>query len=356
MKKIILLNLIIIMLIITSCSQKDENLSNIEEIKAVTVSAKIVELEEFREYIDITARPEGITDVEVTSEVSGKVIKVNKNIGDWVSKGEEIGVIDNKDFAIRLKQAKAGVLGAESSYDAAVVENRSSKKLYNEKHISEIEYLRSQSALKGAQASLEGSKASLEMSQKAYDNTRMLAPVSGSISNINIEIGENIFAGKPICNIVNTKQLKIKTGVSESDIIKLSKGMEVSIYHSSLESSLTGSVSGIGMKPLANSSNYPVEIIFDNPDGNILPGMVIECKILCCLINNAIIISTDNVVKELDENIVYTVVDSKAKRTVVKLGKKQKANYIVMSGLKKGDKLITSGLDRLKDGIEVKIK
>ncbi|MDA3885929.1 MAG: efflux RND transporter periplasmic adaptor subunit [Candidatus Delongbacteria bacterium] len=356
MKKIIIVNLIVLILMISSCSKKDDKSFIDEETKIVTVAAKTIEPEVFREYVDLTARPEGITDVEVTSEVSGKVIKVNKNIGEWVNKGEEIGMIDNEDYTIRLKQAKAAVLGAESSYDAAVVENRSSEKLYNQKHISEIEYLRSKSGLKGAQAALEGAKASLEMSQKAYDNTRMLAPVSGSISNIYIKVGENIFAGKPICNIVNTKKLKIKTGVSEGDIKKIFKGMEVSVFHNSLKEPLKGAVSGIGMKPLANSSNYPVEIIFDNLENQIFPGMVIECKILCCLIEDAIIVSTDNIVKELDEHIVFTVVDSKAKRTVVKLGKKQKANYVVISGLKKGDKLITSGLDRLKDGIQVKVK
>ncbi|MBN2789638.1 MAG: efflux RND transporter periplasmic adaptor subunit [Candidatus Delongbacteria bacterium] len=356
MRNIVSLCLILVILAVSSCTKKEDKISNIEENNPVTVAVKTIDQEIFREYIDITARPEGITDVEVTSEVAGKVIKVNKNIGEWVEKGEEIGVIDNKDYAIRLKQAKAGVLGAESSYDAAVVENRSSEKLYNEKHISEIEYLRSKSGLKGAQSNLEGAKASLEQAQKAYDNTRMLSPVSGTITNIYLKVGENLFAGKPICNIVNTKKLKIKTGVSETDITKLFKGQEASIYHNSLSEPLKGSVLGIGMKPLANSSNYPVEIIFDNPDSKIFPGMVIECKILCCQINDAVIISTDDLIKELDEHIVYIVVDSKAKRTVVKLGKKQKANYIVTAGLKKGDILITSGLDRLKDGIQVKIK
>ena len=357
MKKILII--IISTLILLSCtSRKTDEKQNAqsEEIKPVTVQGEVLEYKTFKKYIEISARPEGITDVAVTSETNGRIVSVSKNIGDDIMKGEEIGRIDNADYVLRLKQSQASLSAAEANLEAAEIELKAAEKLFESKKISNTEMLRTRSNYKTASAGVEGAKAALEQSRKALENTKMLSPVTGKITDVSIKTGENTFTGSPVCTIVDTRKLRIKTGLGESDIAKLNKGMTVEIFHENLDSPITGQITGIGMKPYANSSNYPVEIIFDNPEDRIYPGYVVNCRILSSVIHNSIVISTDNIVNEPDGDYVYTAKNGTANKIRITTGLKHGDSVIVTSGLKTGDVLIVSGTDILEDGISVKVK
>lgn len=357
MKNIIIL--IVTVILIVSCGgKKDETGAQTanETVKPITVQAEVIKLDTFREYIEISARPEGITDVAVTSEANGRIVAVNKTIGDEVKKGDEIGRIDNKDYEIRLKQSKAALMGAEANLEAVAVELKAAEKLYETKKISDTEMLRTRANYKNAQASVEGAKAAVEQNQKAYDNTRLLSPVSGRITDLNIKLGENTLTGKPVCTIVDTRKLRIKTGLGEKDISVIKKGNSVEITHENLSSPAQGIITGIGVKPYANTSNYPVEIVFDNPESKILPGMVVNCRILSSETENSIVISTDNIVKELDNEFVYLSDNGTAKKVKITTGRKYSDRIIVLSGLKPNDRIIVSGTDNLSDGIVIKEK
>ncbi|MBU4486947.1 MAG: efflux RND transporter periplasmic adaptor subunit [Candidatus Delongbacteria bacterium] len=357
MRKILILMVAII--ITMSCSgKKDETKAQSvnDEVKSITVQTETLKFDTFMEYIELSARPEGITDVAVTSEANGRITAVNKAIGDEVKKGDEIGRIDNKDYEIRLKQSKAALMGAESNLEAVSIELKGAEKLYETKSISDTEMMKKRANYKNAIAALEGAKAAVEQNQKAYDNTRLLSPVSGRITDINIKLGENTISGKAVCTIVDTRKLKIKTGLGEKDISILKKGMQAEITHENLKTPVQGIITGIGVKPYTNTSNYPVEIVFDNPDGKIFPGMVVNCRILSTKIENSIVIRTDNIIKELDNEFVYLADNGIAKKTQIVSGRKYGDRIIVLSGLKQNDRLIVSGTDNLSDGTVIREK
>lgn len=80
------------------------------------------------EYITISGKLEGSTDITMTSETSGRILQLYKKLGDKVTKGEKIGKVDNDVYQIRLEQAQAAKLSAEASFENAQLNLTGSKK------------------------------------------------------------------------------------------------------------------------------------------------------------------------------------------------------------------------------------
>ncbi len=328
-----------------------------KEAKSIPVIVKKTELKDLKEYIKITGKLEGITDIALISETAGKVIEVHKTLGDWVEKGESIGRVDNTDYLIQYKQSEASVLSSEASLSTAQMNFDAVKNLHETGNASDSELLTAESSLKGAQAGLSGAKVAMEKARKALDNSNLVAPRSGYISNISIEEGDLLNMGSMVCNIVNTRKLIIRTGVGETNITKLKRGQEVQVYHKLLETSIKGKITGKGIKPEGQTANYPIEITLENPDRVLYPGMIIEGKILSKVYKDVIYTSLNNIKKQYDDNFVFTVsVDNKAVRKKVILGTQIEENVILKSGIGPDENLVVEGMDNLEDNVTVEIR
>ena len=287
--------------------------------------------------------------LSVISETSGKIVSMNKKLGDWIKAGESIGRIDNSNYENSLEQARANLLAAEASYETASIQMNVSESLYKQNKISESEYFQTQSALRSAEAVLKGANASVASAEKAFNNSKFVAPVSGYISEINLEIGEYISMGSLIANIVNHKKLIVKTGVGESDINYISKGNDVKIRFQNEE--FIAYVTGKGIKPVTGGNSYPIEMELDNPDLKLLPGMIVEGYIHTGTYENVIYTSIENLRQKYDQELVYVInSENRAEIHIVELGEKVANNVIITSGLEVGDKLVIDGIDSLSDG------
>ena len=264
MKKTLVL--LIVILIISACGKKPGNIPENEQINQVEknkipVLVEKVELKELEQFICLTGKLEGITDIILTSETSGKIITINKKLGNWVTKGEEIGRIDNKDHEIQFDQASASVLAATAAFDLAELQMESSENLYEREIISKAEFYEATSNYKNALAGLNAAQAGMEQTKKALDNSRFVSPASGYIADLLIEIGETISFGQPICSIVDSRKLIIKTGLGEKEVVRIKNGQNVNIVSDLISGTFEGIITGIGIKPRNNSASYPIEIL-----------------------------------------------------------------------------------------------
>ncbi|MBC7126311.1 MAG: efflux RND transporter periplasmic adaptor subunit, partial [Bacteroidales bacterium] len=174
------------------------------------------------------------------SEVSGVIIELPVKEGNWVEKGTLLcrikpdTYISLKERAIaavnsanaRLIQAKAQLAQSELSF------NRS-KQLYEQKAISESEfetartnYEVAQAELKAANYSVESAQASLREAEENLRKTTIYAPISGTVSKLNVELGERVvgtiqMAGTEIMRIANLNRMEARVNVNENDIVKV---------------------------------------------------------------------------------------------------------------------------------------
>ena len=361
MKKIIL-SLIAIMLILSACSkgkaadEKSTLKTKQQQDKAISVMVEKVAPQNLEEYINFTGKLEGITDITLSSQTHGEVKEIYKKLGDWVKKGESIGRIDNASHQNQLDQANASLLAAEAALEVAEMQMQASEKLYKEQNISEAEYIMSTSSFKAAKAGFDGAKAILKNVQLNFDNSQFTAPVSGYIADMNLEVGQTIAAGMQVCTIVDSRKLVIKTGIGESGIMYVKKGQQVEIYHDSHPEIFLGTITGTGIKPLNGTTNYPVEIIMDNPDSKLYAGMVIEGRIQSNIHENVIYTSLNNIAQEYDQKYVFIIEDNIAKQRKITIGKKVGENVIITGGIENGELLVIEGMENLEDGSPVEIR
>ncbi|MCF7793303.1 MAG: efflux RND transporter periplasmic adaptor subunit [Candidatus Cloacimonetes bacterium] len=347
----------LIVLFLASCGKPAGNGQFNREVKenAIIVMVQDMQPRDLDKYIRITGKLEGFTDVNLLSESNGKVIEIFKNLGDWVNKGDAIGRLDNSDVKNQLKQAEAQLLSAEASLESATINFNVSKNLYDKEMISESEFLQSKSSLKSAQANYNGLKASVEMARKSLENSEFTSPVSGYIAELNLEIGEMVSMGMQIAGIVNSKQLILKTGISEADIPYVKKGDTVTILYSG--NKYNGKVTGVGIRPKTEGNNYPIEVLLSNTDKKLFPGMVVEGRIFSSTFENVLYTSIENLREKYDQQFVYVInADNRAEHKIVEIGEKVSNNVIITSGLEVGDKLVIDGIDSLTENALVEVR
>ena len=218
-------------------------------------------------------------------------------------------------------------------------------------------YLEAQIGIKGVLENLEAAKAGLESAKRSLKNSLFTAPVSGYITSISLEVGEMIGAGSPVCSIVNSTKLLIKTGIGESDILSVSKGQHVSVQYHDYPQEFHGKITGVGIKPLMGIASYPIEIVLDNKDGLLLPGMVVDGYILAQVYEDVIYTSLNNISEKYDDKLLYIIDENDTAHKVnVQLGKEIDRNVIIKEGLHPGDKLVREGFENLQEGTKVIIK
>ncbi|HDP75797.1 MAG TPA: efflux RND transporter periplasmic adaptor subunit [Bacteroidales bacterium] len=206
-------------------------------------TAVYVEKPEYRtitEAITANGKIQPEVEVKISSEVSGEIIELPVKEGNWVEKGTLLcrikpdTYISLKERAIaavnsanaRLIQAKAQLAQSELSF------NRS-KQLYEQKAISESEfetartnYEVAQAELKAANYSVESAQASLREAEENLRKTTIYAPISGTVSKLNVELGERVvgtiqMAGTEIMRIANLNRMEARVNVNENDIVKV---------------------------------------------------------------------------------------------------------------------------------------
>ena len=360
MKQISKLILIIFVLALTLISCKgnkipENSTGDKSKEKEVIVMVQEMKLQDLEKYVKIIGKLDGITDVNLISETHGKVIEIYKKLGDWVNKGDAIGRIDNSDAKNFLLQAQAALLAAEANLETANLSMTASDKLYEENTISEKEFLQAKSSLKNTQAGYNGALAGVESAKKNFDNSKFTAPVSGYIAELKLEVGEMVNQGMQIAGIVNSNELIIRTGISESDISFVKKGDYVIIEYQGKK--YDGKISGVGIRPASGSNNYPIEIILKNPNLELFPGMVVEGHIYSHTFKNVLYTSIENLREKYDKQFIYVInKENRAELRIVELGEKVANNIIIKSGLQEGDKLVIDGIDSLSDRTLVEVK
>jgi len=352
-----LLAISIALLIILSACNKKEGKKTEKADESQPVMVEELSLRPLDEYITVSGKLEGLTDVTMLSETSGRILELNKKLGDPVSKGEKLGRVENDTYRYRLEQSEAQLISAQIAFDNAGNNKNYAEEAYRKELISQAEFNNYSSAFKAAKAALDGARSAVEAARTALAGSYLTAPESGVISNLAVVSGQLINPGQPIASITDAAVLLLKSGVGESQIAKLRKGQRVDVYYPGREKPVPGTLRAFGIKPLPNSALYPIEIEIPNSSRELFPGMVVSARILSTRFNALLYTSITNIVKEFDRNYVFTIgTDNIARRKEVILGAVIGENVVLASGVEAGERIVTSGTENLEDGLPVRIR
>ncbi len=237
------------------------------KVKAVKVSTELVQKRTIVEIITANGKIQPETEVKLSPEVSGEIVLLNVVEGQEVKQGDLLVKINPEIYLSGIARMEASLNSAKSNlansrarlvqtkaqFTQAELSYKRNKKLWEDKAISDSEFEAAQSNYAVAKADVDAAKesvnsayynvmsteASLRESRENLAKTTIYAPMSGTISRLNVEVGERVLgtiqmAGTELLRIANLNLMEVKVDVNENDIVRVEKNdtaiIEVDAY------------------------------------------------------------------------------------------------------------------------------
>jgi RND family efflux transporter MFP subunit len=313
-----------------------------EAVPPVRVITLSLEPTRLADKLDLPAIVESFENLWVKTEVSGQVVRVPVKEGQTIEKGQILVELDDRDYQLRLERIQANHKLATLDHER--VAELAKKKITAETELDKIE------------AQLKDLSAQLKEAQLALSRTKIRAPISGRLNEIEAKIGDWLGVDKPVAQILQIDAVKVKVGVPESDVSAVLDLTEADVIIEALGNrKVTGKKIFLSRQPNTSARLYDLELIVENPDGHILPGMFARVELVKEVFDEALIIPIYAVITQEDERFVYIEKDKKAEKRHVDLGIFTGWQIQVTSGLKPGDQVIVDGHRLLDEGQPVEV-
>lgn len=280
-------------------------------------------------------------EVELKSEISGKVTAIYFTEGRSVTKGDSLVKINDSELQAQLQRLK---YRKELLSD---IEFRQ-KKLLEKNAISQEEY---DTALN----ELNVNKAETEVIRAQIDKTLIKAPFNGIIGLRNVSEGSFVTNQTLIASLQSINQVKIDFAIPEKYSSDIKTGDRVSFKISGSETRYNATVYAIEPKIDPMTRTLKIRAKASNPGLKLLPGSFADVEVILKKIDNTILVPTESVVPELKGQKVFLVKDGKAFPQSIQTGIRTDKYVQVLSGLNQNDTLITTGILQVKPGMPVKI-
>lgn len=311
----------------------------------------------------------GVQDVEIRPKISGFITRLCVKEGQSVKAGQLLFVIDNVTYAAAVRQAKAAVNSAIAQRNTARLTYQNNLKLFKNNVIGSYELQSAKNALEAAQAALAQARASYVSAKQNLDFCYVKSPASGVIGDLPYRVGALVSASsqQPLTTVSNISTMQVYFSMTEKDLLDLTKtagGIHAAIKdYPAVNLQLAdgtiyehpghvATVSGV-IDPSTGSVSMRAD--FPNPEHLLKSGgsgsIVVPHKS-----DNSIVIPQDAVSQVQDKMFVYVVgSNNKVKYTAITVSPQNDGkNYVVTSGLHVGDRIVTQGLQTLKDGMQIK--
>jgi RND family efflux transporter MFP subunit len=307
-------------------------------------------------------------EVDVYSKIPDRIEKYYVEEGDYIKKGEPIARIIATTIEQAVRQAEAALIAAKAQEANLQVEFERSQRLFRENAMSQQQYDLIKTQYEANHAQVEQSEAALISARSHFKDATVSAPISGVIGKRYFENGDMANQMTPLVKIVQMDRLKIIVNAIEDDLGKLAVGQQAKItVRSYPDRSFIGSVKRISpiLDPITRMAD--VEIMLNNSDHILKPGMYAEVEIIFGTLENVIAVprfaTTENTTTQtingknevIKNYYVYLVNKGKAVQKKLDVSYLNHKNIAVDTAVAVGDTLIISGQNNLRDGMSVKV-
>lgn len=300
----------------------------------------------------------GGVEFKLSFEIPGVINSINYREGERYEEGALLVSLKQDDILIRLKKAQAEKNKAETALSIAQGKYEEHKKLYKIGSIPKTTLEKVKLEVDSAQYEMEAADLEVKLNEALLEKSNLYAPSDGMIGELYVEEGEALTPNTLIGSHIATDVVSAEFGVVEKDVAKLALGQKARVYVDAYsDKTFEGVVENISPVVTGSSRTATVRVRLENSDGLLLPGMFARIKILLYSKRNALIVPTDAVQGKEDEASVF-VVDArtnKVSKRNIKIGYTRPDYSQVDAGLEEGELVCVSGLEKLQDGLEVKI-
>jgi membrane fusion protein, multidrug efflux system len=282
--------------------------------------------------------------VVVRPEVAGRITRIHFTEGGRVQAGQPLVSLDTAIAGAALREAEANLANSRSAATRA-------SELVGEQLIARSDYdnVRAQRAV---------DEARVASARAALSKMTLRAPFSGQIGLRSVSVGEYVNAGQDLATLVRLDPIEVDFSVPETRLAALRVGQPVQVEVDAFpDQRFGGQVVAIDPVVDPNSRSVKLRAQVANPDHRLRPGQFARVRLQSGEGRQALLVPEQALMQSGEERFVYTVVDGKAKRTVVQTGTRVPGKVEVTAGLSPGDVVITAGQAKpmMADGMPVMV-
>jgi membrane fusion protein (multidrug efflux system) len=308
----------------------------------ILVNGMIVDFTSFSNKISLSGSIEPNESVQIQSEVSGILESIHFKEGSLVQKGQLLFKINDIELRAQLSKSK--------SQEILVSENYRRAKLLLEKQAI------SQEELDIAYAEFESAKSQSQLIQAQIAKTRIVAPFSGTIGLRNISQGAYVSSSMILTQLVAAQQVKINFSVPEKFASQMVSNTKIQFTIQGFNEIFEAKIYAIQPNIDIATRTMQIRALASNNDGKLIPGSFVNVQLPLLDIQDAILIPTEAVIPIQNGKKVFIQKKGVAQDVIVETATRTDKSIMILSGLDKGDTLLTSGVMSLRNGSLIQVK
>jgi membrane fusion protein (multidrug efflux system) len=317
-------------------------------------------------YDEYPATVTALNQVELRPQVSGFITGVHFADGSRVRKGQLLYSVDQQLYSANYQQAVANLQVVEANLNKAKKDANRYHELDKADAVAKQLVDNADASVEVAQRQAAAARANIRAVQTSVRYTKVYAPFNGVIGISSVKTGAAVTAGQTVLNTVSTdSELAVDFNIEQQNIFRFSTmlSQKSKIADSTFLLAFNGELYPYpGKLVLIDRAVNPqtgtikARLSFPNKDNLLKAGMTGNVRIRNSATQQSVVIPFKAVVEQLGEYFVYVPGDSsKVSQRKVVLGKQMGSNVIIKEGLTAGDKIVTEGVQNLREGVKVNI-
>lgn len=282
-------------------------------------------------------------EIDVTSEIAGKIAKISFKPGARVKKGNVLIQLDNRIYASELKAAIAKLKLSEINYQRT--------KQLSARRISSAQ------ELDQALADYQDKQNDVSVKQAQLNKLTLTAPFDGVLGEKRVSLGQFVNVGQKLVTLTANDKLKIEYRVPERYLASLKLGQQVIISSDAYPGSeFKGQVDFISPNIDKSSRSIQVEALIDNSTHKLAAGLFVKVTHLINKKQKVIIVPEESLKATIQGQQVAVIKDNHVSLQTVEIGRHRRGYVEIIAGLKPQTLLVKRGIEKLKEGSLVEIE
>jgi len=355
-------------LVLTGCNDKEAQQSapHTPQVGVVTLKSAPLQIT-----TELPGRTSAYRIAEVRPQVSGIILKRNFEEGSEIKAGVSLYQIDPATYQAAYDSAKGDLAKAQASANIAQLTLKRYQKLLGTKYISQQDYDTALADSQQANASVVAAKAAVESARINLAYTKVTSPISGRIGKSAVTEGALVTSGQAtaMSTVQQLDPIYVDVTQSSNDFLRLKqeladgklkqengKAKVKLVTNDGIEFPQEGSLEFSDVTVDQSTGSITLRAIFPNPDKTLLPGMFVRAKLEEGTNPNALLVPQQGVTRTPRGDASAMVIGKDDKVEVRNITATQAIGdkWLVTEGLKDGDRVIVTGLQKVKPGVQVK--
>ncbi|WP_435929336.1 multidrug efflux RND transporter periplasmic adaptor subunit AcrA [Dryocola sp. BD613] len=355
-------------LALTGCNDKEAQQSapQAPEVGVVTLKSAPLQIT-----TELPGRTSAYRIAEVRPQVSGIILKRNFEEGSEIKAGVSLYQIDPATYQAAYDSAKGDLAKAQASASIAQVTLKRYQKLLGTKYISQQDYDTALADSQQANAAVVAAKAAVETARINLAYTKVTSPISGRIGKSSVTEGALVTSGQTtaLSTVQQLDPIYVDVTQSSNDFLRLKQELAQGklkqengkakvqlVTNDDVTYSQEGSLEFSDVTVDQTTGSITLRAIFPNPDKTLLPGMFVRAKLEEGVNPEALLVPQQGVTRTPrgDASAMVVGKDNKVEVRQLKTSQAIGDKWLVTDGLQTGDRVIVTGLQKVKPGVQVK--